>query len=471
MRLSDTIDKYEKVVLETKQREENLKLEIATSEHDSRTIDEQIKKLLTEKQGLQTMLSTTEETHRHEMREANEKLREAIAKSESELMKRQEEMTEKISEVEKDKRESLESLKETLVVENKKKLQEMKKKAETKIASLRKQLTNQLEEQGKELSLAQESVKKLEEELEQQQITHSKKAQRMVVEHETIVRSKIEEVESQRGAMEDDTKLMQGKVAQLETSEKSLIGIAENLRVEKMEALREQSLSLKEDHTTEVERIQSEHKKNSDLLEKRLQAKLEEKDFEYNSKIKQVVKEFQSKLACKDQEIQDTLSQTIEKSQKEEKQLVVKYEEEIVELKKELKYREDEMVQLKKDHEEHFNEKETSLLNLVQAHEKALQTAELDYQSKIESLSADHENELNNLDQSEHLVAIEQKYEAELEKAQKGHSSELMALEKKLKNQMKKNQTEMKKLLNAKEAEYERRKSPVAQTNVSIHVY
>lgn len=109
----------------------------------------------------------------------------------------------------------------------------MKKKAEAKIASVRKELSSQLEEQGKELSLAKQNIQNLVQQLENINVTHTEKVQQMSAEHEVIVKSKVEEVESQKGAMENNTKLLTEQIAQLEASEKSLVETVENLRVER----------------------------------------------------------------------------------------------------------------------------------------------------------------------------------------------------------------------------------------------
>jgi len=221
-----------------------------------------------------------------------------------------------------------------------------------------------------------------------------------------------------------------------------------------MDALHDQESALKDEHEANIENLRKEHASELEKCEKRFKAKMADKELDFNSKIKQLIREFQIKYSEKEREQQETVGELIAKGQREEQVIIDEYKTEIMEYQQELKLREEEMLALRKSTGERLEQKDNEISELRRRHAEALENIEEEKQQAMQEMLRKNEAEIENL-QDQHQAKMEESQERfnnELEALARDRASEVAAVEKKLKTQMKKNQNEMKKLLNQKES-------------------
>lgn len=453
--VADTTKSYEHKLREASKREEELQLKIVSGESNNKVVDQKLAELSKEKQEAIDAAASKETELRHQLQMVQADLQSKVEDLESKLKAKVKEHLEQVKEIQDEKEKQLEKQSEELTAQYRSKLTEMKKKAESKIAGLRKQINTQAVEKETELSNVQESLNSAENRIKELETKHQEDVDNLKLVNQEELAMKLAEVrqtcEGQAGTQEKE---LRNQIINLESQNKELSENVQNLVVEKMDALHEQEAALKDEHEAEMENLRKEHTGELEKCEKRFKAKMADKDLEYNSKIKQLLREFQIKYSEKEREQQETVGELIEKGQREEQKIIDEYKTEIIEYQRELKLREDEMVALKNSTAERLEQKGSEIEELQREHTEALQNIEREHHETIQEMVRKNEEDMETLHE-EHRAKVEEiheRYKNELESQARDRKSEVAAVEKKFKTQMKKNQNEMKKLLNQKES-------------------
>jgi len=199
-------------------------------------------------------------------------------------------------------------------------------------------------------------------------------------------------------------------------------------------------------------------KKKFEIESKKLIARVDEKDFEYNSKIKQMMKEFQTQLGGKEQEIQHSVQEAIEVAQRDERKIICEYDEQIMEMQRELRLREDDMLELRQETETQMDKLIAEKEQVEKEYQDQMTSSEQLYNERLEDLVKRHETELlarshaNEMEAAEnkmnnHMNDVEQSYVIKMNEQEEQHRMELSSQEKKYKAQLKRTKNEMRKLL------------------------
>ncbi|XP_065666701.1 golgin subfamily A member 4 isoform X4 [Hydra vulgaris] len=456
---------------------EELKLEILKYQSTNNDLDKKIKSLLDENTNLHAMLKLNEIEH-------NEK----YERLEKEYADIKENLERKIKEIELSNIENIESLRKEnlgeLMLElsknndlNKTKLLEIKQKAELKIKKIKREFSEKIvqkESRIKELeTLLELNVQQLEAYrkdepnsitllTEQYNLEKLKIKEQLVYNHgielETSCKKFVEEIDFLK-------KLLNEKNAELLIEKDRVIQLQESIEqmtIDKMSALKKQKLYLEEDHQAELKKVIADAQQKTEMIEKKLTAKIEEKDFEFNSKVKQMLKEFCLEQCQKDHTIDQAVQEAIEKAQCHERKIIMEYDEQINELKKELFLREDDLINFQNEANDKISSLTEANVKLAEEHQVLLKNMEVAYNERLESIIKSHKEELQSLtdnhkSQEEMEILFKQQtqvlineYEKKLINAQESHHAEILSQEKKLKSLAKKNKLEMRKLLNEK---------------------
>ena len=457
-----------------------LKLEILNCNSKNADLDEKVKSLSNEKSELHAMLKSNE-------LEYNEKYQ----KLESDLMETKGHLERKVQEMEANS-ENMEALRKEnlgeLMLEvsknndlNKTKLLEMKQKAELKIKKMKRDFAEknlQKEARIKELEalLFDSNAHSIKADSQEKKIEEANNMIMLLKEECTLEKLKFTEqlVESHSDELEATCKKFTEEINSLKKQlEKANVEVLfekncvlqlqeniEQMTIDKMAALKKQKLYLEEDHENELKKVLSEAQQKTEMVEKKLTAKIEEKDFEFNSKIKQMLKEFRLEQCQKDHDIEKAVQEAIEKAQCDERKIIMEYDEQITELQKELHLREDDLINFQNETNEKIAFLTENNSKLIEEHQVALQVMEAGFSEQLESLVKCHKEELQGLvekTQEEMEVLFNQRiqvlideYESKLQKAHDSHHAEILAQEKKFKALTKKNKVEMRKLLTEK---------------------
>ena len=149
---------------------------------------------------------------------------------------------------------------------------------------------------------------------------------------EETVQKSSDEKQSSEKALVDQISSLKEEVSSKTEEIVKLEEKIENFVVDKMDSLKTQKEHLEDEFKVELKKTIDEKQKYIDTIEKKMNAKVEEKDFEFSSKVKVMMKEFHTQLANKEKEIQEAVQDAIEIAQKDERKIVHEYEEQINEL-------------------------------------------------------------------------------------------------------------------------------------------
>ena len=326
------ISDLENAGIESKSRIEELELKIMSTESNTKSIDSKLNEILNQKKSLEKKIMETEHEYKEKLREVEANNKNIKLDFEEQFRKLQDEHFEKCKQIETEKENQMLSKLSDTEENNKLKLLELKNKAENKILKMKKDfneqknrfeekittLQNEIENHGsrsqQDIASYELKVKDLEKLNEKKlealrsdiskiksqgeiSLRESKQLHELEIEKlKNLHQEKLNEFKSAVEEKSDELLAVQDKLV---IKEEELCQLQEKLEyktVEKMEALKTQKQDLYEEHAVELEKVTIEAKKQFELEAKKLTAKVEEKDFEYNSKIKQMMKEFQVQL-------------------------------------------------------------------------------------------------------------------------------------------------------------------------------
>ncbi|XP_047136570.1 golgin subfamily A member 4 isoform X2 [Hydra vulgaris] len=467
---------------------EELKLEILKYQSSNNDLDKKIKSLLDENTNLHAMLKLNEIEY-NEKYERLEKeytgVKENLERNIKEYTDIKENLERNIEEIELSNIKNIESLRKEnlgeLMLElsknndlNKTKLLDIKQKAELKIKKIKREFSEKIVQK-------ESRIKELESLLNVQQLEVCRKEEAnitLLTEQYNLEKIKITEQLVHNHGIELETsckkfveeidflkKLLNEKNAELLIEKDRVIQLQESIEqmtIDKMSALKKQKLYLEEDHQAELKKVIADAQQKTEMIEKKLTAKIEEKDFEFNSKVKQMLKEFRLEQCQKDHSIDQAVQEAIEKAQCHERKIIMEYDEQINELKKELFLREDDLINFQNEANDKISSLTEANVKLAEEHQVLLKNMEVAYNERLESIIKSHKEELQSLTdnhktQEEMEILFKQQtqvlideYEKKLINVQESHHAEMLSQEKKLKSLAKKNKLEMRKLLNEK---------------------
>ena len=326
------ISDLENAGIESKNRIEELELKIMSTESNTKSVDSKLNEILRQKTLLEKKLMEAEHEYKEKLRAVEVNNEQIKLDFEEQFRKLQDEHFEKCKQIETEKEnEMLNKLSDT-EENNKLKLLELKNKAENKILKMKKDFNEQKSSFEEKITTLQKEIENIDSRSQQDIASYELKVEDLEKLNEKklqTLRSDISKIKSQGEISLRESKqlheleiekmesLHQEKLTELKKAveEKSdeLLAIQDKLvikeekscqleekleymTVEKMEALKTLKQDLHEEHAVELEKVTVEAKKQFELEAKKLTAKVEEKDFEYNSKIKQMMKEFQIQL-------------------------------------------------------------------------------------------------------------------------------------------------------------------------------
>ena len=471
-------------LLECKSTIESLQLQIMSNEDNSKFVDVKLPELLQEKSNLEREKSEMEHSYEEKILALQNEFDQSREKFYNLEKEKEVEILSKISECEEISRE---------------KLLDMKKKAENKIGKMKKDYNEKLSQaQSRTLEL-ENNNSELKSRLDEELLSFEKQINELKEQHNNILTDNEEKLQTEQNKLKEelDDKLSK-KLEELQNTsnqDKDIVNIElikvkeeiliktekvtqlqdeiliktekitqleeriDNMVVDKMDCLKSLREDLFEEHQTGLNRIQDDANKMSEILEKKCNAKVDEKEFEYSSRVKQMIKEFQIQMGSKDREVQEAVQQAIEVAQVDERRIICEYDEQIMEMQKELRLREKDMLDLQSETERQldqlYEEKET----IEREHKDAVEKLEQDYHQRLEDLVKRHEEELlkatyknvsveeTETRLNEQMNDIEKSYVAKLQEMEEQHRNNTLAQEKKHKMQLKKTKTEMRKLL------------------------
>lgn len=397
----------EKRIAELLSEIENLKQELDIKNSQHVTFESNIKILLEQKEALQSEITSLQE-HENDVKESQqletEKLRQTL---ESETAEKVAEFKKKaelyISQVKKqvksEKESSLKSLQDTLS-EKEKELSELKS-LNADLSDKVSNLTETCDKNGKELHNLRNELNVILENknmFTQEQIQKSQETQDVIEQ----LRGTMESMKAEKEEMNHNLKSISQEKSEIETQFSTIKASFENERKQ----LEEEYQCMKIQKDEELEQLDKKLASETAKFEMTLL----DKENEYTSKIKQLVKDFNQQMMEKEKEFELQFSEVIDRSNHEDSQKEKESTELLAEAQRDIYERDERLEELKLEYGSKLKEKDAMLKQMITDHKIMLDEAEKHHQMEIIEL----QNKMQQM-QEEMLLEKEQLHKMEVD--------------------------------------------------------